>query len=407
MHISLFATLRVYNAITAMVSSALSSRTIRNILLIFIIYIFPTSPQPIFLSRFAAISQHYHLEYIQPLSIGNNDVIALYQNASNDENIRAIVTASIRSNLVGNTCDFEFVDSFQELIQHNTNRIAVSYYEPTLTEYNEYFEDGLVTLTSSNPPFGKGYVIGQPSAEIWAAENKLAWSIPAYHPRNTLKQHCVNASKESGIHPVLLYSHIMNELQPYYIMKLRNVFVNDDGIIAHPCGYLQGHEACETLFRFLGKRWRKTCLKSSDIYPSCHPTESKQVQEIDTVFIITAQWDHNFHHYLLDSLLRLVRYIDFLKQNPSIKIQIRGYEKFADSEKIFRRKEERALKKDSFIKTARELRKRINDLLDISNDRLIVGAFKAKVVYYPRPINCNSPISHALEVRLVEAIGME
>ena len=72
---------------------------------------------------------------------------------------------------------------------------------------------------------------------------------------------------------------------------------------------------------------------------------STPVKRHKRVFIITAGWDSNYHHFLLDSLSRLIRHIDFLRANPDIKIHIRAIEQ--------------SFKKQDYVKAGRELRERL------------------------------------------------
>lgn len=323
--------------------------------------------------------------------------------------IKRYVSDAISKDLIGNHCEFEFVDSLDDLIVYKQQKVAVAIHYPNDRELKEYSRLDGVSLTKSNPPFGKGYVIGKPAAEIWAKENAVGWSIPPDHPRNSMKRFCVNYSQESGINPVISFPNMTNSLVPFYLAKLRNVFIDDNGVAALSCGYYQGHQACETLFRFIGKKWFKSCATDTK-HPECTPSESSPsvIQDADEVFVITAQWDHNYHHYLIDSFMRMIRYIDFIRKNPRIKIHIRGYEKFAaDGDKIFRRKEEREAKKASFIKMAKVIRHRINDLMEIDDSRFILGPVRAQVAYYPRSIKCSSPISHGLEVKLLSSHLLE
>ena len=139
------------------------------------------------------------------------------------------------------------------------------------------------------------------------------------------------------------------------------------GIIGKQCGYIQSHESCETIFKFLGRKWYNKCQKSiSDLNlpwdsvwdgsnksvnslllacPEKHEKFSTPVKRHKKVFIIAAGWDSNYHHFLLDSLSRLIRHIDFLKANPDIKIHIRAIEQ--------------SFKKQDYIKAGRELRERL------------------------------------------------
>jgi hypothetical protein len=105
------------------------------------------------------------------------------------------------------------------------------------------------------------------------------------------------------------------------------------------------------------------------------------------VFIATALWDHNYHHFLVDSVARIVRHLKFLHDNPDIKIHIRRFESKA--------------KKQHIIKSGIEMRQRIWKALNISLDRIISGPVLASEVFLPRAPLCNAPIQHALELRIL------
>ena len=43
----------------------------------------------------------------------------------------------------------------------------------------------------------------------------------------------------------------------------------------------------------------------------------------DQVLVINGYFDSNYHHFLIDSLTRISRHVDFLLANPQVKIHIR------------------------------------------------------------------------------------
>lgn len=144
------------------------------------------------------------------------------------------------------------------------------------------------------------------------------------------------------------------------------------GIIGKECGYIQAHESCETIFKFLGRKWHNSCrngisklkLSWSSVWdntnksinallsacPEKHEKFSSPIKRHKKVFIITAGWDSNYHHFMLDSLSRLIRHIDFLKANPDIKIHIRAIEQ--------------SFKKQDYVKAGRELRERLFNMVN-------------------------------------------
>jgi len=126
-----------------------------------------------------------------------------------------------------------------------------------------------------------------------------------------------------------------------FILKKNNVLIHESGIIASQCGYYQVVDGCETKFLFIGKKWWKNCqtqLKErnirfravlrpdSPLLSSVHGDICRESsingkwQYHEKVFVVTAIWDSNYHHFLVDTVLRFIRYLDFLKQHPEWKI---------------------------------------------------------------------------------------
>ena len=103
------------------------------------------------------------------------------------------------------------------------------------------------------------------------------------------------------------------------------------------------------------------------------------------VLVITASWDNNYHHFIVDVLLKLIRYMDFVQAHPAIKIHIRTFEKFA--------------RKERYVQGGIALRKRLIDLLGLDASRFINGSVVADEIYVPRSTVCNSQVSHPLENR--------
>ena len=103
------------------------------------------------------------------------------------------------------------------------------------------------------------------------------------------------------------------------------------------------------------------------------------------VFIISASWDHNYHHFLSDSLSKLSRHIEYLKLNTDIKIHIRMYDQFAKGK----------------AEAGRALRKRLFEAIGIDTSRLVAGPVIADEVFIPRSPKCNAPLGHIYELRCV------
>lgn len=119
-----------------------------------------------------------------------------------------------------------------------------------------------------------------------------------------------------------------------------------------------------------------SCLGSSK-----HPP----LRQYKRVLVIAAMWDNNYHHFIIDSLSRLVRHLDFLRKNPDVVVHIRGHESTA------RKPAKRA--------SGPALRARLLQLLDLDADRFVAGPLLAEEVFIPRAVKCNYPLSSALDIR--------
>ena len=80
------------------------------------------------------------------------------------------------------------------------------------------------------------------------------------------------------------------------------------------------------------------------------------------LLVITAQWDNNFHHFIIDELVRLVRHHDWLLRNPDVKIHIRAGEAFGKRTKA---------------PAALAMRRRILSLLGFDASRIVSGTVVA------------------------------
>lgn len=200
-----------------------------------------------------------------------------------------------------------------------------------------------------------------------------------------------------------------------FLITANQVLLHESGIFASQCGYYQALETCETKFKFLGKKWWQACqqkMKSNkvtfpllfaqmssgtanEMLPSasemmrgiCLTNTSLEWKMEDRVFVVTSLWDHNYHHWLIDCLARLIRFLPFLKENPDIKIHMRHSDQY--------------LKRDHYRIVGKKIRTSFLKLLGLSPDRLVFGPTIVKELYYPRAIKCNYPLAHAHEIRLL------
>jgi len=310
--------------------------------------------------------------------------------------------ASVKGNLFG-TCTWNSISQSNN-IQMDPGQFYVVSIKPAEEELVSY-GSLLGMLTKTNPALGAGIVKGVPQADKWANQSGNSWQLAPDHPRND-KKNCVRVTRITGQAPTEIYEAYKKNAD-FYLVKAVNAFIHETGIVALPCGYFQPLEGCETMFKYVGRKWWNKC---SDVFKRakqqwpvywksgqdpqldlfnttlCRDNYKGPIERHSKVFVITAAWDHNYHHFMVDSLSRLVRHLDFLIENPDVKIHIRRYDQYA--------KEERA-------STGLKLRDNLIELLGLDPKRFISGVVLADEVFLPRAVKCNYPLASALELRLV------
>ncbi len=318
------------------------------------------------------------------------------------------IRTSLSFTLFG-SCAYNALESFQLDQTLSDSVFHVHIVPPNQSELDAYNRLPL-TLTRANTKLGLGIVKGKAMASTWASNTANSWQLAPNHPRNN-KSNCVRVSQQAGLAPVDLYSGLKHGVD-YYIVQAHHALVHDTGIVGLECGYYQATEACETIFKFIGRKWWTQCsarLKASKAtWSSMFDNESTdevignarfnaslcftssqvaEVPRVRRVVVIAANWDNNYHHFLIDCLSRIVRMLGFLRANPDVRIHIRAFEQFA--------------KKERYVAGGRKLRHRLLQLLGLDPARCISGPLRADVVYFPRAVQCNYPLAYAYQIRSV------
>jgi hypothetical protein len=204
-----------------------------------------------------------------------------------------------------------------------------------------------------------------------------------------------------------------------YVMRGEYAYVHPTGAVGMECGYFRGLEGCESRWdqgaewwkRCTGhlrqhrQRWRDLWDKRPDsaaalkIYTACQDnSELMSFHKIspvpsvhDKVFVATALWDFNYHHFLADSVGRIITSIRFLRSHPDIMIHVRSLETY-DIDPVH---------KESYRRKVRRMRNGIFTLLGIDPSRVVHGPVLAKTVYIPRNTRCAYALSNPIEMRLL------
>jgi hypothetical protein len=317
-----------------------------------------------------------------------------------------------------------------------------------------------ITLTSANALLGTSQ-----RARRWGSIKEEMWQLPASHPRQQ-RQYCVDLSREAGEEITAFYANASVEAaSTFFVAHLRGqVVLHEMGIAARSCGYVQATAGCETMYKFIGRRWHGACIANltrhghswADMFSSppvaphtgdreekpderlfqlpaaalgadgnttapptppaptlvmdqtshaCFPLvhvrpgkkaaklgalpydQHAEVHRVKRVFVVATQWDNNYHHFIVDTLTRLVRHLDWLLANPDVYLHIRGFERLARKEKV--------------IKGGQLLRRKIFTLLGIDMRRVLIGSVLADEAWIPRTNRCNEPLAFGFELRLL------
>lgn len=343
--------------------------------------------------------------------------------------------ASIERNSVG-TCKWSVRTGSEDSLGSNAGSLVAWKFQASAEELSAY-ESLTETKTLANALLGTSK-----RAVRWGKVKQLSWQLPADHPRQN-RSNCVALAAEAGRDGSSreFYTASRRLYSEFIVYQARDALIDEKGVLGLSCGYVQAHEACETHYKFIGRNWINSCYRDlgqarvawEDMFrnperhagtclkapvppsptnasvgagagagtdagvgmttittpptpPSAPPLPHRWVVR-EKVFAITAGWDNNYHHFLVDSLARLMRHYDWLQKHPDVLIHIRGFEVMA--------------KKERFVQGGRDMRSRILQLLRLDPSRFITGPTLARMVWVPRATKCNAPMSHALELRLL------
>lgn len=275
------------------------------------------------------------------------------------------------------------------------------------------------TLSKANTNLARAAAHKGYSMEKWASNKESRWEVPADHPGQN-KANCIKqVNRVSNGDMVSFYDSFKRIERVSYVLRGDSAYVHPTGAVGFACGYFRGAEGCETRWDQAGPWWRrctaqlaKLALRWSDLWiqtdkqltargvlAACaDDSELMKFHKVsplparhEQVFVASALWDFNYHHFLADSAARLVTSLRFLRAHPSIQIHIRAIEEY-DIDPVH---------KQSFKAVARKMRNGIFGLLGLDPSRLVHGAVLARVAYVPRNTRCSYALSNPVEVRLL------
>ena len=302
----------------------------------------------------------------------------------------------------------------------------VKYVDPYPYEISE-FQSLPRTKSRVNIELAQGIVKGVSTINMQLKQKGTQWTVPRGHPRKNVT-FCLETARLSTKEYQVSHDYDTSQLYDkykdisqldrfYYFNIEASAIIHPTGMVMISCGYIQLLDGCETRFSFMGRKWWRGCrkliskaqlfnyknLQSQGFIPQCFDayglsnipsTEMEERKHInDTnlmrykrVITMAANWDHNYHHIMVDSLARIVRLLPFLRKNPDVYIHIRRFEMFVPPEN-------RA--------SGEQIRNRVFDLLGIDTKRLIWGPVLADQVILPAAMPCNQVMLRPLEQRLL------
>ena len=303
---------------------------------------------------------------------------------------------------------------------HNVGEgFQVLHMNPHPKEVIEYFARPK-TLSNANKNLASTASIRGYNLQKWGSEKDSRWEIPVDHPGQQRK-FCVKKVLEVSdgkIHR-LYDEHQRYVRKAFYAVKGSYAYIHPTGAVSKACGYFQGAEGCETRWEDIAKKWWSRCthylsknkLNWADLWraDTTNPAALKMFRacaddsdmtvknnitivpvQHDTVYVVSALWDYNFHHFIADSLARLARNLKMLRSREDIKIHIREFDSYelppwSESSKLISHK----------------MRNTLVELLGINPSRIISGPVLAKTVIIPRNTHCAYTLYNPLEIRLL------
>lgn len=236
-------------------------------------------------------------------------------------------------------------------------------------------------LTAANEALKWGKTWGKDKAILWSTAQKgIMPSIPLDHPRQNAS-YCYSQVLKATEGPYAAYSKLKDSFTVPFLNAYSNVVISDTGDLGLPCGFIQHRQGCVARVLRKMREWRRSFPKNF-----LFGNSSRTVYE--DVFVIDALWDFNYHHFLHDSVLRLVPFLSFLRNHSNIKIKIRAD---VDGTGALN-----SLK----MNAGKYIQMGILALLGLETNRLVYGGeIEAIRAYVPNAIGCNSPLKHSIELR--------
>lgn len=315
-------------------------------------------------------------------------------------------------------CKWQMLNGLS-LPQEGDDSLYVSTFLPSKAEVYQ-FQRLPSTLTLANAAMGETAVKRGFGYDKRASEKGPVWQIPLDHPGQNASN-CFDLTMLAAKENVLdMYNSYKSIHRTFYISRGRNAVVHPNGAVGFACGHFQAQEACETRWEQTDAWWTKcnTELSSAglswkSLWSATNSSEKAMAvieactidQELGRrglnittlfrphkfrrVFVITALWDFNYHHFIADSLARLVRNLRFLLSEPDVYIHVRAFEEY----------DIQPVRGEQWKREFREMRDRLFTLLGIDLSRIVHGTVVAEEVYVPRNMHCSYTLSNPMEIR--------
>lgn len=263
------------------------------------------------------------------------------------------------------------------------------------------------------------------SYEKWGVQTESRWEIPANHPgqnRNNCLAMTFLAAKGK---PVSFYTEFRDVDRAFYLAYIQRALVHPSGAVGAACGYYMGEECCENRWDY-ARDWYNDCKRTikslkltwAALWNQNLPERTKEAliegctshkdlglpfdgkvakhapKIVSKVFVMPSLWDYNYHHFVADSLARMVHSLRYLRRNPDVYIHFRTFERYDGMH----------FRDEQFRKNSESMRNRFVDLLGIDRSRVVSDMVLAEQVIIPRCTRCSYAVSNPVEIRLLRKL---
>lgn len=322
------------------------------------------------------------------------------------------INDSLKSNLRGG-CSFSIQQHDSAPFASNSGAFDVLAVLPSVAMLDR-FQSMPMALSKVNEQFPAIAKI-RGFDEKYRDVRKASWSHHPHHP-NQNHSLCYAAFHAAAAGPTAFFPNLSMQIRAHHVSSIRKAVVYFNGAVGASCGRYLGSDGCGSRFDVHRKchprclaymqqwhyRWTDLWNISMSLYNKllaacdCSPPDRRagssssplNITFAQEVFLATAYWDTNYHHFNVDGLARIAYFLPYLRANPAIKVHVYGVEHFSKLTPLA-------------AAMGVSMRLQLLALLGIASDRLVTQTVFADVVHIPRTMFCAHAAVNPIEIRLL------